>query len=234
MNFAPCLSLTHNPRGKSMKLVIGNKNYSSWSLRAWLMLAANNIEFEEIVIYLDKDDTATRIAEFNKAGKVPVVLDGDLTVWDSLAICEYISETYLDNRGWPKDGTARALARSCCAEMHSGFFVLREKLPMNCRASGRNVEITPHLQKEVDRIDFLWSDFRTKYQEQGDYLFGEFSIADCMFAPVVFRFATYGIGVSDVSSRYMQKMLSHPKVQLWLEQARTETEVIAADEAGDQ
>ncbi|MGW8192764.1 MAG: glutathione S-transferase family protein [Desulforhopalus sp.] len=215
-----------------MKLVIGNKNYSSWSLRAWLMLAANNIEFEEVVINLNKADTAVRIAEFNKAGKVPVILDGDLIVWDSLAICEYISETYLDNNGWPKDSVARAQARACCAEMHSGFFELREKLPMNCRASGRSVRITPQLQKEIYRIDSLWSEFRTRYQEQGDYLFGKFSIADCMFAPVVFRFATYGIGVSDISKRYMQKMLSHPKVELWLEQARAEDEIIEADEVG--
>lgn len=216
-----------------MKLVIGNKNYSSWSLRAWLMLAANNIDFEEVVIYLDKNDTALRIAEFSEAGKVPVIQDGGLTVWDSLAICEYISETYLDNAGWPQKVEARAIARSCCAEMHSGFFVLREKLPMNCRASGRSVAVTLELQKEIDRIDTIWSSCREKFQQGGDYLFGEFSIADCMFAPVVFRFATYGIAVSDASSRYMQTMLSHPEVQLWLDQAKKENEVIEAVETAN-
>ncbi|MFW2364834.1 MAG: glutathione S-transferase family protein [Desulforhopalus sp.] len=216
-----------------MQLIIGNKNYSSWSLRAWLMLSAFNVEFEEIKIYLNKEDTAARIRQYNDAGKVPVLEDDGLIVWDSLAICEYISETCLDNRGWPSTIEARALARACCAEMHSGFFVLREKLPMNCRAEGRGVEIPPELRKEIDRIDSLWNEFRDKYKQHGDYLFGDFSIADCMFAPVVFRFKSYDIDLSDTSRSYVQTMLHHPKMQLWLEQAKDEKEVIVQEEVGD-
>lgn len=215
-----------------MKLIIGNKNYSSWSLRAWLLLSAFNVEFEEVKIYLNKQDTAERIIKFNKAGKVPALDDEGLLVWDSLAICEYISETCLDDRGWPQDVKARALARSCCAEMHSGFFVLREKLPMNCRAIGRQVEISHELRREIDRIDSLWSTFRDRFKLQGDYLFGEFSIADCMFAPVVFRFMTYGVEVSATSRAYLHSMLHHPKMQLWLEDAKKEKEVIVEEEVG--
>lgn len=215
-----------------MKLIIGNKNYSSWSLRAWLLLSAFNVEFEEVKIYLSKQDTAERILKYNRAGKVPALEDGGLVVWDSLAICEYISETCLENTGWPHDVEARALARSSCAEMHSGFFVLREKLPMNCRARGRRVEVIPELAREIDRIDTLWCTFREKFKQQGDYLFGEFSIADCMFAPVVFRFTTYGIDISETSRRYLETMLQHPKMQLWLEQAKEEKEVIEEEEVG--
>lgn len=216
----------------TMKLIIGNKNYSSWSLRAWLFLSAHSVDFEEVKIYLNKRDTAERIRKFNKAGKVPALVDGDLIVWDSLAICEYISETRLDAKGWPQDVEARALARSSCAEMHSGFFVLRERLPMNCRAKGRRVEIGRELAREIKRIDELWCSFRKRYKQQGDYLFGGFSIADCMFAPVVFRFMTYGIETSKTSSTYIQTMLNHPKMELWLEQAREEREVIEEEEAG--
>src|SRR6056297_688501 len=124
-----------------MKLIIGNRDYSSWSLRPWLLMAAHDLPFEEVRIPLDQPDTAARIAEHNKAGKVPVLKDGDVTVWDSLAICEYISEQYLDGRGWPADVAARAEARACSAEMHSGFPAIRGQMPMNCRATGRKVPL---------------------------------------------------------------------------------------------
>lgn len=214
-----------------MKLVIGNKNYSSWSLRAWLMLSVFEIEFEEVTIYLGKPETSSQIRKYNKAGKVPVLHDEDLVVWDSIAICEYISEAYLQNRGWPEDAKARATARSCCAEMHSGFFELREQLPMNCRASDRKVPMTPKLQQEIERIDGLWSSLRKIYNK-GDFLFGDFSIADCMFAPVAFRFATYGITLSNLSEDYMKNLLAHPKMQLWLKQAQEEQEIIGGVEVG--
>jgi len=215
-----------------MKLIIGNKNYSSWSLRAWLLLSAFEVDFEEVKIYLNKQGTAEEIRKYNRAGKVPALEDEGLIVWDSLAICEYISETRLDNKGWPQDVEARALARSSCAEMHSGFLVLRERLPMNCRATGRSAEITPELAREIERIDSLWCSFRQRFMQHGDYLFGEFSIADCMFAPVVFRFMTYGVETSETSRAYIQTMMHHPKMQLWLEQAREEEEVILEEEVG--
>ncbi len=126
-----------------MELIIGNKNYSSWSLRAWLLLAANDLLFEETRIPLFEATMDAAIREHSDAAKVPVLHDGDLTVWDSLAICEYISEQYLDGKGWPAAAAARAEARSCCSEMHSGFFAIRERMPMNCRAVGRRVEIPP-------------------------------------------------------------------------------------------
>ncbi len=178
------------------------------------------------------EDTDSVIAQYSDAGKVPVLIDNDLTVWDSLAICEYISEQYLDGKGWPADAEERAVARSCCAEMHSGFFTLREAMPMNCRAANRSVAMTAELQEEISRIDSIWSVLREKHAKRGPWLFGEFSITDCMFAPVVFRFSTYNAAVSDISKNYMTIQLGHPKMQLWLEQAKKEVETIASEEVG--
>ena len=215
-----------------MKLIIGNKNYSSWSLRAWLVLSINNIAFEEVKIALSQENTSSEIAKHSKAGKVPVIHDGDLVVWDSLAICEYVSEQYLGGKGWPADRKARALARSYSAEMHSEFFTLRGTMPMNCRAANRSVPMTTDLQKDISRIDSIWKSLRDQNLNQGPWLFGEFSIADCMFAPVVFRFATYNVEVSDSSRQYMQSVLKNPKIQLWLEQAKKEVETIESEEVG--
>jgi glutathione S-transferase len=215
-----------------LKLVIGNKNYSSWSLRPWLLLSAHGIPFEEVRIPLYRDDTGAQIQKYSAAGKVPVLHDAGVVVWDSLAICEYVSERHLDGKGWPADWKARAEARSCSAEMHSGFFALRAQMPMNCRATGRKVARTPELQKDIARIDALWSGLRAKYAAGGDWLFGEFSIADCLFAPVAFRFNTYQVDVSDASRAYMNTVLAHPKVRAWAEQARNETSTLEAFEAG--
>jgi len=215
-----------------MKLIIGNKNYSSWSLRPWLLLAVHKLPFEEIRIPLDTETTRAALMAHSEAGKVPVLKDRGLVVWDSLAICEYVSEQHLAGKGWPAQVQARAEARSCCAEMHSGFMALRAALPMNCRTLNQSVKQTPELMRDIDRIDQLWSGLRENYAAQGDWLFGEFSIADCMFAPVVFRFRTYGIQVSDLCRQYMQHVLANDKLQLWLQQATAETETIGADEAG--
>lgn len=215
-----------------MKLIIGNKNYSSWSLRPWFLLAANEISFEEIRIPLSSENTYIEFAKYTKAGKVPVLHDNDLVVWDSIAICEYISEQYLNGKGWPSDPNDRAEARSCCAEMHSGFFAIRQRLPMNCRAVNRRVEITTDLEKEISRIDSLWSSLQTKHNRRGPWLFGDFSIADCMFAPVILRFNTYNVAVSENSRKYMEDVLAHPKIQLWLAQAKKEIETIEAEEVG--
>ncbi|MDT8429114.1 MAG: glutathione S-transferase family protein [Pseudomonadales bacterium] len=215
-----------------MKLVIGNKNYSSWSLRPWLFLSVHGLPFEEVRIALDEETTAAQMALHTEAGKVPVLHDDGLMVWDSLAICEYVSEQYLHGKGWPADTRTRALARSYSAEMHSGFFEIRSKLPMNCRASGRKVALDPALQKDIARIDQIWSRLRAEHQDKGPWLFGEFSITDCMFAPVCSRFATYGIQVSALASTYAQYVLTHEKMLLWIAQGRAETETIKADEAG--
>ena len=215
-----------------MKLIIGNKNYSSWSLRAWLLLSVHDIPFDEVRIALSTENTRSEIAKHTASGKVPVLHDNDLVVCDSLAICEYISEQYLAGKGWPADAKDRAQARSYAAEMHSGFFTIREKLPMNCRAIDRRVATTTGLEKEISRIDSMWTELRTKYSALGPWLFGEFSIADCMFAPVVFRFRTYNVAVSGSSADYMKTVLQNPKVQLWLNQAQKEVETIESTEVG--
>jgi len=215
-----------------MKLIIGNKNYSSWSLRAWLFLSVNDLSFDEVRIALSTENTDSEIAKYNDGGTVPVLHDNGLVVWDSLAICEYISEQYLAGRGWPADGKDRAQARSCCAEMHSSFFTLREAMPMNCRAENRNVPMTDDLQEDISRIDSLWAGLRSKYSHCGPWLFGEFSIADSMFAPVVFRFLTYKVAVSESSRQYMETVLAHPKVQRWREEAKKEIETIESEEVG--
>jgi len=215
-----------------VKLIIGNKNYSSWSLRAWLLLSANDIPFEEIRIPLFTATTHQALSEYTAVGKVPVLLDHGRVVWDSLAICETISENHLAGRGWPSDSHARAEARSCCAEMHSGFFAIREHMPMNCRAQNRRINQTPALDTEISRLDHMWSGLREKYNSDGPWLFGDFSIADCFFAPMVFRFNTYGVALSQRSQDYIEQILSHPKVMLWLAQARNETETIDRAELG--
>lgn len=215
-----------------MKLVIGNKNYSSWSMRPWLLLTAFEVPFEEIKIFLYRGAWREELAAYTSAGKVPVLNDKSAVIWDSLAICEYVSEQYLAGRGWPADPLARAEARSCCAEMHSGFFAIRNIMPMNCRASGRKVKAGSDLKAEINRIDALWSELRQKYLEQGPWLFGDFSIADCMFAPVVSRFHTYGIKLGGNSGEYMRSVLNHHCVRTWIQHSCTETEVINASEVG--
>jgi len=190
------------------------------------------MEFEEIRIPLFMDDSEEKIKAHSEAGLVPVLEDGDLTVWDSLAICEFISEQYLSGAGWPADPRTRAVARSCSAEMHSGFSNIRNSMPMNVRGTHRNVGITPDTRKEIDRIDSLWTDLRTKHQKNGPWLFGEFSIADCMFAPIAFRFETYGVKLSGISHDYMQFVLNHPLMEAWRQESRKEKETIERSEVG--
>ncbi len=215
-----------------MKLIIGNRNYSSWSLRPWLLLSVHGIPFEEIRIPLYRRDTEAALSMYTRAGKVPVLHDADTVVWDSLAICEYVSERYLAGGGWPADAGMRAEARSCSAEMHSGFTEIRGQLPMNCRAAGRRVPVTPELKAEIERVDAMWTGLRERFGSAGPWLFGEFSIADCMFAPVASRFSTYGIAVSRASSGYMTHVLGIREMVLWYEQAAAETETLAMSEVG--
>ena len=214
-----------------MKLIIGNKNYSSWSLRPWLLLRHFNIEFEEIRIPLFSGDFENTLARYSDAGKVPVLHDAELVVWDSLAICEYISEQYLDGQGWPEDVTARAEARSASAEMHSSFMQVRERMPMNCRAQ-REIDFTDDMLTEINRIDALWQNLRTKYRSEGDWLCGGYSIADCMYAPMASRFHSYRPELSSTSEAYIQRLLDHPRMQLWYDEARAERETIQQFEVG--
>ena len=215
-----------------MKLIIGNKNYSSWSLRGWLALKAFNIPFEEIKLSLFSEEFHSELAKYSPVGKVPVLVDGDLSVWDSLAICEYINENYLDGKGWPEDKNSRAVARSIVADMHSGLFGIRNEMPMNCRAK-RRVELSDTAKKEIVNLDAIWSDLRAKHAQNGDYLFGTFSLADVFFAPVVFRFSTYGITLSDAASAYCKTMLAHPDMQAWLKDSMAEVEIVSQAETGE-
>jgi len=213
------------------KLIIGNKNYSSWSLRAWLLLSEAGIEFEEIRLSLDTPRFAADIAEYSPARRVPVlVLDG-CAVWDSLAIAETVNEIWPEKQLWPADASARAHARSLSAEMHSGFSALRDAMPMNCRAMGRKVELPKALTADIDRIFEIWSDCGQRYPGEG-WLFGNFSIADAMYAPVVLRLRTYGINLPEAAKAYPARLLESEAMQDWLVAAESETEVIEADEAG--
>lgn len=208
-----------------MKLVIGNYNYSSWSLRAWLLLQQFGIEFETQRIALFSGDYREQILQVNPAGKVPVLMDDALTVWDSLAICEYVNEQYLDGKGWPGEPALKAHARSSCAEMHSGFFDLRQQMPMNCRRFIADFEITAAVEKDVQRICQLWQ-HALQLSGSQQFLYGEFSIADAFYAPVVFRFSRYGIELPHALQKYCQRMLALPGMQQWLKLAEAEAEVI--------
>jgi glutathione S-transferase len=214
------------------KLIIGNKNYSSWSLRAWFLLREADIDFDEHRIALDVEDTARQIAEFSPAGKVPVLLLDDVAVWDSLAIAETVAEHWPEKNLWPRDSATRAHARSISAEMHSGFGELRSRMPMNCRAMGRRVALPDELTRDIDRVFDIWSDCYRRYGDKGSWLFGEFSIADAMYAPVVLRLRTYGINLPESARHYANRVLQSEAMQEWLLACETEIEVIEQDEVG--
>lgn len=215
-----------------MTLIIGNRNYSSWSLRAWLALRAAGIDFDEVVIPLDLPDTKAHIRSFSTAGRVPVLRHDDLVVWDSLAICEYVSELVPDARLWPEDRDARAVARSVCAEMHSSFESLRAALPMNIRADRPGIAVSEETKADIDRICAIWADCRRRFGDAGPFLFGHFTIADAMFAPVVTRFHTYRVEVGDQDWNYMEAVRSLPAMYEWLAAAAAEPWVLEAEEIG--
>jgi len=224
---------TENYKTKHMQLIIGNKNYSSWSLRPWLLLDHFKLDFKDVVVSLKKEGISERLAKYSDTKKVPVLIDGDLVVWDSLAICEYVSEVYLNRKGWPENAKDRAVARAIGAEMHSSFVNIRTEMPMNCRAK-RKIELSNLAMKEVKRIDDIWSKYSQENNENGPFLFGQFSIADCFFAPVVFRFATYGIHLSQAASKYMKSMMELESMTKWLSQSIEEEEVIPRSEIGKE
>ncbi|HEY3679095.1 MAG TPA: glutathione S-transferase family protein [Bradyrhizobium sp.] len=211
----------------SLKLVIGNKNYSSWSMRPWLALRANNIPFEEIFIPLYTGDAdKQRILDVSRAGKVPALVDGDITVWDSLSIIEYLAERFPQARLWPDDRAARAHARSISAEMHSGFMALRNECPMNLHRPIKPVALSDDAKANIARVQQIWGECRARHGKSGPFLFGAFGGADAMFAPVVYRFHTYAIEVTPVVADYMKTMMAQPAVQEWTRAGLAETLVI--------
>jgi len=210
-------------------LVVGNQNYSSWSLRPYLALKHVGVPFELVVVPLRHGDTSERIKRQSPSGRVPALRHGDLVVWDSLAICEYLAERFPSAGLWPADSAARAVARSISAEMHSGFTALRNTLPMNIRAERRK-EIPEDVAADIARIREIWRDTRQRFGEGGRFLFGAFTIADAMYAPVVTRFRTYGVTLEGEEVAYAQAVWDLPALREWADAARKEEWVIQAYE----
>jgi glutathione S-transferase len=216
-----------------LELVIGNKNYSSWSMRPWVLLRQAEIPFEEVQLKFDESGGGLRVAgieRYSAAGKVPVLLIDGEPVWDTLAICETVAELYRGKQLWPQDERARRAARSACAEMHSGFQALRGAMPMNIRGRYPGKGMTPESRKDIDRVVALWTHCRERFGGAGNFLFGRFSIADAFYAPVVMRFATYGVKVAPLAQAYCEAVQSLSAVREWCDAARRETEFVAADE----
>ncbi|WP_295894434.1 glutathione S-transferase family protein [uncultured Vibrio sp.] len=212
-----------------MKLVIGNQNYSSWSLRAWLIFAQCNVDVEVMKLKLYTKEFYQDLDGVSPSAKVPALVDEQVTVWDSLAILEYVNERYLDGSAWPKDINDRATARAISAEMHSGFMALRNELPMNCRAN-RSLELSADVLKEIARIDAIWS---TQMEQNPEgWLFGEWSIADAMYAPVAIRCQSYGVSLSERAKVYQQKVLNSAAVKCWFDEASLESDVVENAEVG--
>lgn len=212
-----------------MQLYIANQNYSTWSLRAWLIFAHYQLPVESRKLQLCTPEFYATLQAITPTGKVPALQDGDIVVWDSLAILEYVNDNYLSGQAWPADKADKAKARAISCEMHSGFTALRNEMPMNCRAR-RHIELSDAAQQDVARIDALWCEQMARYP--GQWLFGEWSIADAMFAPVALRFKTYGIELSPGAAQYRDHVLASPTIQRWLSEASLETEIVDIDEAG--
>ena len=213
-----------------LELCIGNKNYSSWSLRPWLALKEAGIPFDEIVIPLYQERSKEAVLAVSPSGKVPALRRGDLLVWDSLAICEYLAEAFPEKQLWPAEAAARAAARSASAEMHSGFQALRSQLPMNLRVRVQR-RCSPEVEAEIERIAALWQDCRARFAGAGgDFLFGGFTIADAMFAPVATRFRTYEVRLPREAEAYCAVLLALPAMREWSEAACAEPWRVAAYE----
>ena len=217
------------------KLIIGNRAYSSWSFRGWLAAKQSGEEFEELVVPMFDDEWEKRREgdEFAPSlGKVPILWDGECVVWDSLAIIEFLADRYGLELYWPEEESARGMARSMAAEMHSGFANLRRELPMNVRKSFSPIELSQPVKDEIDRILQLWAQARARFGGTGQFLFGEWNAADMMYAPVVTRFITYGVAVPPFAEGYMKDVLSHPHVAEWIDKAQDEPWVIDQWEIG--
>jgi len=214
----------------ALTLIIGNKNYSSWSMRPWIAMKVAGIPFTEQVHSLDAADFKTHVTKVSGSGKVPALADGDVHVWESLAILEYLAETFPDAGLWPADPKARAYARAIAAEMHAGFIPLRRHLPMNMWRPVKPRMLTPEVTANVQRIEFIWTDCRTRFGQGGPFLFGGFGTADAMYAPVVSRFHTYAVPVSASARRYMDAVMALPAWAEWRNAALKEPWVLAEDE----
>jgi len=217
----------------TLQLVIGNKNYSSWSMRPWVLLRQSGIPFEEVQLKFGERDgglTVPGIEKYSAAGKVPVlIIDGE-PVWDSLAICETVAEMHPTKHLWPEDELARRVARSICAEMHSGFQALRGAMPMNIRTRYPGKGLTPKSQKDIDRVVEIWSDCRERFGGAGNFLFGRFSIPDAFYAPVVMRLHAYAVKLPPLAQAYCEAVHELSAVKEWKEAARRETEFVPEDE----
>lgn len=214
-------------------LYLGTKNYSSWSLRPWLVAKKAGFDFEEVIIDFDQPDTKQRIQAISPSGKVPVWVDEHVRIWDSLAICEYLAEQVPSL--WPADRIRRAKARSVSAEMHSGFAALRTEMGMNVRACQRQVALSDAALNDLQRIETIWTELLQEQQntgEQGGWLFGQFSIADAMFAPVAIRLNAYAVHLSPVMKAYQAKFYADPDFQQWIKDAEEETLVVPRLEVG--
>lgn len=203
-------------------LIIGNRNYSSWSLRAWLALEAAGMDFDEVIVPLGQPQTEANILRWSPTARVPAYRDGNLLLWDSLAICEYAAEQKPEARLWPSDPAERAVARSVVAEMHSGFVPLRKHMPMNLRAGYPPEEHPVEVYTDIQRVTSIWESCRANFGAGGDMLFGHFTIADAFFAPVVSRFRTYGVNPPGAAASYMEAVWALPAMQDWAEKARAE------------
>ena len=212
----------------SYSLVIGNKNYSSWSLRPWLLMQHLELDFTEIKVPLYQSNSKQQLLAHSPVGQVPVLKTEAVTIWDSLAICEFLAEQHPNC--WPQQADQRAAARAISCEMHSGFSQIRNRLPMNCRLKTTVKLESEPLKQEIDRVLSIWQSQRQQYSDAGDFLFGEFCIADCMYAPVVLRFESYGIPVEQIHRDYMDAILALPAMQTWVAEGIQENEVITASE----
>lgn len=211
----------------NLTIVLGNKNYSSWSLRAWLALEATGAEFDEIVIPLYLAGAKERILKHSPSGKVPALRHGDVVVWDSLAICEYLAEAFPETELWPADPAARAAARSASHEMHAGFMALRRAMPMNCRAAKPGKGMIDGVAADIDRVTAIWCDCRSRFGLGGALLFGGFTIADAMYAPIASRFRTYAVELDPISEAYVEAVHALPAMRTWLAAAETEPHTVA-------
>jgi glutathione S-transferase len=215
---------------KQIKLAVANKNYSSWSMRPWVLLTQAGIAFEEIQLKFSDEGRVHGIEPYSPTRQVPVLIVDGEPVWDSLAICEAVAEMFPDKRLWPADLRARQIARSICAEIHAGLCSLRGAMPMNIRASLPGKGMSPAVQKDIDRVVEIWESCRVRYGNGGRLLFGEFTIADAFYAPVATRFLTYDVGLPPVAQLYGDALLALPAVREWTAQARRETEFVRVDE----
>ncbi|HEY7953839.1 MAG TPA: glutathione S-transferase family protein [Polyangia bacterium] len=205
-----------------LSIIVGSKNYSSWSLRAWLALEQTGAPFDEVVIALDRPETKGEIARHSPSGRVPALHDGERVVWDSLAIAEYLAERFPEAGLWPADENARAIARAVSAEMHSGFSALRQNMPMNMRASAPGRGRAPGVDEDLARIFAIWRECRERFGAGGPFLFGRRSIADAMYAPVVSRLTTYGVALDETAAAYSRAIWELPAMQRWLAASRLE------------